>query len=47
MITKDKIAVMGVGYVGLPLCISLGKKYETTGFDINKKRIDDLKKELI
>ena len=44
MITKDKIAVMGVGYVGLPLCISLGKKYETTGFDINKKRIDDLKK---
>ena len=39
-----KIAVIGQGYVGLPLAIEFGKKYPTLGFDINKIRIDDLKK---
>ena len=36
------IGVIGMGYVGLPLSIELGKKYQTTGFDINKKRINEL-----
>ena len=37
------IAIIGLGYVGLPLAIEFGKKYSTVGFDINKKRIDALK----
>lgn len=39
-----KIAVIGQGYVGLPLAIEFGKKYKTIGFDINLKRIEELKK---
>ena len=38
-----KIAVVGQGYVGLPLAIEFGKKYETIGFDVNSKRIEQLK----
>jgi UDP-N-acetyl-D-galactosamine dehydrogenase len=38
-----KIAVIGLGYVGLPLAVEFGKKYETIGFDISKWRIDELK----
>lgn len=38
-----KIAVIGLGYVGLPLAVEFGKKYKTLGFDINLKRIKDLK----
>ena len=41
---KEKIAIIGQGYVGLPLAIEFGKKYPTIGFDINVNRIDDLKK---
>ena len=41
---KEKIAIIGQGYVGLPLAIEFGKKYPTIGFDINANRIDDLKK---
>jgi len=41
---KVKIAVIGQGYVGLPLAIEFGKKYPTIGFDINIGRIDELKK---
>lgn len=37
-----KIAVIGQGYVGLPLAIEFGKKYDTIGFDINSKRIEEL-----
>ena len=40
---KVKIAVIGQGYVGLPLAIEFGKKYPTLGFDINQARIDELK----
>ena len=36
--------VIGLGYVGLPVLINLSKKFNTCGFDINKKRILDLKK---
>lgn len=38
-----KIAIIGLGYVGLPLAVEFGKKRETLGFDINTKRIDELK----
>jgi UDP-N-acetyl-D-galactosamine dehydrogenase len=38
-----KIAVIGQGYVGLPLAVEFGKKYDTIGFDINSKRIEQLK----
>ena len=41
---NKKIAIIGQGYVGLPLAIEFGKKYLTIGFDINVNRIDDLKK---
>ena len=37
-----KIAVIGLGYVGLPLAIEFGKKYKVLGFDINKDRIEEL-----
>ena len=42
MITK-KIAIIGLGYVGLPLAIEFGKKRDVIGFDINKDRIDLLR----
>ncbi len=38
----DKIAVIGLGYVGLPLAVEFGKKYKTFGFDINESRIQEL-----
>ena len=41
-IEKVKIAIIGQGYVGLPLAIEFGKKFPTVGFDINKNRIDEL-----
>lgn len=37
-------AVIGLGYVGLPFFLKIQKKYESVGYDINKKRIDQLKK---
>ena len=37
-----KIAVIGLGYVGLPLAVEFGKKYETIGFDIAQWRIGEL-----
>jgi len=41
---KDiKLCIIGLGYVGLPLAVEFAKKYKTIGFDINKKRIDELK----
>jgi UDP-N-acetyl-D-galactosamine dehydrogenase len=39
-----KIAVIGLGYVGLPLAAAFGTKREIVGFDINEKRINELKK---
>lgn len=41
---KEKIAVIGLGYVGLPLARLFATKYPTVGFDINKKRIEELRK---
>lgn len=42
-IEKSKIAVIGLGYVGLPLAVEFAKKYFTVGFDIDSKRVSDLK----
>ena len=40
---KDsKIAIIGLGYVGLPLAVEISKKYSTIGFDINKNRVNEL-----
>ncbi len=39
---NNKIAIIGLGYVGLPLAIEFAKKYSVLGFDINKNRINDL-----
>ena len=41
-INDIKIAVIGLGYVGLPLAVEFGKKYPVIGFDINQNRIDEL-----
>jgi len=38
-----KIGIIGLGYVGLPLAIEFGKKFETIGFDINQNRILELR----
>ena len=38
-----KIGVIGLGYVGLPLAIEFAKKYKVLGFDLNAKRIEELK----
>jgi UDP-N-acetyl-D-glucosamine/UDP-N-acetyl-D-galactosamine dehydrogenase len=42
-IINKKIAVIGLGYVGLPLAVEFGKKRTVIGFDINNSRVDDLK----
>lgn len=38
-----KLAIIGLGYVGLPLAVEFGRKRPVVGFDINQKRIDELK----
>jgi len=40
---KISIAIIGLGYVGLPLAIEFSKQYKTIGFDVSQKRIDELK----
>ena len=42
-ISELKIAIIGLGYVGLPLAVEFGKKVPVVGFDIHQKRIDELK----
>ena len=43
-INKSKVlAIIGLGYVGLPLAVEFGKKYSVIGFDINEARISELK----
>lgn len=43
MTANLKLAIIGLGYVGLPLAIEFGKKRSVVGFDINKERIRELK----
>ena len=42
-----KVIIIGLGYVGLPIAITFAKEYDTYGFDINKKKYKNIKKELI
>ena len=42
MIKMDKIAIIGLGYVGLPLAVEFAKKYQVVGFDVFQTRIDEL-----
>ncbi|WP_180109529.1 MULTISPECIES: Vi polysaccharide biosynthesis UDP-N-acetylglucosamine C-6 dehydrogenase TviB [unclassified Acinetobacter] len=42
-LSELKIAVIGLGYVGLPLAVEFGKKVPVVGFDIHQKRIDELR----
>ena len=44
MRNKYKISVIGLGYVGLPLAISLSKHFKIVGYDENNSRIDELRK---
>ena len=39
---KSKIAIIGLGYVGLPLACEFGKQYQTLGYDINLGRVKAL-----
>ena len=39
---ETRLAIIGLGYVGLPLAVEFGKKFEVVGFDINKTRIAEL-----
>lgn len=43
-LSDKKIAIIGLGYVGLPLAVEFGKKFNVLGFDINQSRVDELKK---
>jgi UDP-N-acetyl-D-galactosamine dehydrogenase len=38
--SSEKIAVLGLGYVGLPVALAFSRKYPTIGFDINERRVD-------
>jgi UDP-N-acetyl-D-galactosamine dehydrogenase len=40
---ESRIAIIGLGYVGLPLAVEFGKRYDTLGFDINQARIEELR----
>ena len=39
----EKIAVIGLGYVGLPLSVALARKFDTIGFDISSRRVEELR----
>jgi len=42
---EHSIAVVGLGYVGLPLAVEFGKQYPTIGYDISRERVDELKQQ--
>ena len=43
-LNESRIAVIGLGYVGLPLAVEFGRFYPTVGFDINSDRVEELSK---
>jgi UDP-N-acetyl-D-galactosamine dehydrogenase len=43
-IANAKVVVVGLGYVGLPLAVALARKFSVTGFDIDERRIDELRR---
>ncbi len=42
-LSQLKLCIVGLGYVGLPLAVEFGKKYQTIGFDLNSKRVNKLR----
>ena len=38
-----RLAVIGLGYVGLPLAVEFGARFSVIGFDVNKRRLDELR----
>ena len=44
MAESKKIAVIGLGYVGLPLAVHLAKHFPVIGLDINERRVEELKR---
>mgnify|MGYP001210118157 CR=1 FL=1 len=45
MLSKSKFCVIGLGYVGLPIAVALAKKNNVIGFDLNKTRVNELKRD--
>lgn len=43
-LAQVRVAIIGLGYVGLPLAVEFGKKFPTLGFDVNQQRIDELRR---
>lgn len=43
LMNNERIGIIGLGYVGLPLAVAFAKHYQVTGYDINSKRVDELK----
>ena len=43
MTKNKKISVIGLGYVGLPLAVEFGVKFNTVGYDVNNRRVEELK----
>ena len=41
-LNNTKLAIVGLGYVGLPLAVEFGKKYQTIGYDLNAARVKEL-----
>ena len=41
---RAHIGIIGLGYVGLPLAVEFGRRYPTTGFDVNRQRIEELRR---
>ncbi len=46
MISGIKVGILGVGYVGFPLALQSGKLYKTVAYDLNSKRIEELKNQV-
>src|SRR5699024_5938367 len=46
MKTNKKIAVIGLGYVGMPLAVAFAKKFDVIGFDIDKNKISSYQKNI-
>ena len=42
----ERIGVIGLGYVGLPLALALSENYDVVGYDINSERVDNLAKNI-
>ena len=40
---EARIAVIGLGYVGLPLAVEFGREYDTVGFDVKESRLEELR----